>query len=84
MALSIKNESTERLARLVADATGESITQAIQTSLEERLEKLKTRRRELVLAREMEDLLERVDSLPTLDTRSPEQILDYDEWGLPR
>ena len=44
MPLSIKNEATERLARRVADETGESITEAIQKSLEERLARLRARR----------------------------------------
>jgi hypothetical protein len=36
MPLFIKNESAERLARQVASETGESLTEAIQKSLEER------------------------------------------------
>jgi antitoxin VapB len=82
--LSIKNEATERLARQVADETGESITEAIQRSLEERWERLKTRRRGRVLTRQIEDLLRRVDALPTLDPRSPDEILGYDDHGMPR
>jgi len=82
--LSIKNETTERLARQVADETGESITEAIQKSLEERWERLKARRRSRVLVRQVEDILSRVDAMPTLDTRSPDEILGYDENGLPR
>ena len=84
MALSIKNDTTERLARLVADEAGESITQAIQTSLEERWEKLQKKHRARAVTLEIEDLLRRVDHLPTLDPRSAEEILDYDEHGLPR
>jgi antitoxin VapB len=84
MPLSIKNAATERLARQVADETGESITEAIQRSLEERWERLKTRRRGRVLTRQIEDLLRRVDALPTLDPRSPDEILGYDDHGMPR
>ena len=84
MPLSIKNETTERLARQVAGETGESITEAIQKSLEERWERLKERRRGRVLTRQIEDILRRVDALPILDDRSPEEILGYDEHGLPR
>jgi len=84
MQLSIKNAATERLARQVADETGESITEAIQRSLEERWERLKTRRRGRVLTRQIEDLLRRVDALPTLDPRSPDEILGYDDHGMPR
>jgi antitoxin VapB len=84
MPLSIKNANTERLARQVADETGESITEAIQKSLEERWERLKARRRGRLLTRQIEDLLRRVDALPTLDTRPPDEILGYDEHGMPR
>jgi len=84
MPLSIKNESTERLAREVANQTGESITEAIQKSLAERLERLKDSRRSRVLASQIEDLLRRVDALPTLDSRPADEILGYDENGLPR
>jgi antitoxin VapB len=84
MPLSIKNEVTERLARQVADETGESITEAIQRSLEERWERLKERRRGRVLAQQVEDILRRVDALPTLDSRPPDEILGYDDHGLPR
>jgi antitoxin VapB len=84
MALSIKNEQVERLARLVAQETGESLTEAIQRSLHERWERLRFRRRNRLLPGQMEALLCRVDSLPTLDTRSDDDILDYDESGMPR
>ena len=68
MPLSIKNDATERLARQVADETGESLTQAIQKALEERWERLKSKRRSRVLNSQIEDLLRRVDVLPTLDS----------------
>ena len=84
MALSIKNDHTERLARQVAGETGESLTEAIQKALEERWERLKARRRNQVLAGQVEDLLRRVDALPALDSRSEDEILGYDEHGMPR
>ena len=84
MPLSIKNSATERLARQVADETGESITEAIQKSLEERWERLKARRRSRVLSRQIEDILQRVDAMPTIDNRPADEILGYDEHGLPR
>jgi antitoxin VapB len=83
MALSIKNDATERLARQVASETGESLTEAIQKALEERWQRLKTRRRSRILAAQLEDLLQRVDALPTLDSRPADEILGYDEDGVP-
>ncbi|MCU1298618.1 MAG: hypothetical protein JWO91_2896 [Acidobacteriaceae bacterium] len=83
MPLSIKNEITERLARKVASETGETLTVAIQKALEERWERLNAKRRSRILASQLEDLLQRVDSLPTLDVRSEDEILGYGEHGMP-
>lgn len=84
MPLSIKNEATERLARQVARETGESLTEAIEKSLEERWERLKRRRKGHILTAQIEDLLRRVDALPNLDSRPENEILGYDEDGIPR
>ena len=84
MGMSIKNAAAERLARQVAHETGESLTEAIQRALEERLQRLKANRRGRVLADQVEDLLRRVDALPVLDSRPEDEILGYDEHGMPR
>jgi antitoxin VapB len=84
MALSIKNEATERLARKVASETGESLTEAIQISLEERLERLKLRRKGRVVSEQINDLLRRVDALPIQDSRSANEIMGYDDDGIAR
>jgi antitoxin VapB len=84
MPLSIKNEDTERLARQVANATGESLTEAIKKALEERWQRLKSRRRRDTSLNQVEDLLRRVDALPAIDTRPEDEILGYDENGLSR
>jgi antitoxin VapB len=84
MALSIKNEKVERLTRKVASVTGESLTEAILTALEERWQRLKSKRRSHALSGQIEDLLRRVDNLPTLNTRSADEIIGYDDHGLPR
>jgi len=84
MALSIKSMEAERLAREIAAKTGESLTDAIRKALEERLDRLRNQRRSQILASQLEEILRRVDQLPVLDSRSPEEILGYDEHGLPR
>jgi hypothetical protein len=33
---------------------------------------------------DFEEILARVDSLPILDSRTPDEILGYDDLGLPR
>jgi len=84
MPLSIRNEETERLARLVAKEAGESITEAIQRSLAERLERMGRKRDDRRTRKALEEILHRVDALPTLDTRSEDEILGYDQHGVPR
>jgi len=84
MAISIKSVETERLAREVAATTGESLTGAIQKALEERLERIRQQRRSQTLSSQLEDILRRVDALPVVDSRTPDEILGYDEHGLPR
>jgi antitoxin VapB len=83
MALSIKSIETEQLAREVAARTGESLTGAIQKALEERLERLNNNRRSHALTAQIDDILQRVDAMPDLDPRTPDEIIGYDEDGLP-
>ena len=72
------------MAREISSKTGESLTGAIQKALEERLERPKQARRQQILKGQLEEILQRVDRLPVLDSRSPDEILGYDEHGLPR
>jgi antitoxin VapB len=83
MGISIKNEQTERLARELARETGESLTTAIRRALEERLERVEGRRSPRDKLRLARGALRRVDDLPVLDARTPDEILGYDEHGLP-
>ncbi len=83
MPLSIKHPEADRLARQLAETTGEGITEAVLNALRERLARLKnTRRRRL--ADELRAIGERVAAMPVLDPRPPEEIVDYDDRGLPR
>ena len=83
MAMSIKSLDVERLVREVTARTGESLTGAIQKALEERLERLKFESRKQVVLTQLEDILRRVDQLPVMDTRTADEILGYDDQGLP-
>ncbi|MDH4279356.1 MAG: type II toxin-antitoxin system VapB family antitoxin [Acidimicrobiia bacterium] len=79
MALSIKSERADQLARDLAALTGESITDAVVASLEARLEVERRRRRSLGFG----DIVERFRRLPEFDGRDPDDIIGYDEHGLP-
>lgn len=84
MALNIKNAEVDALARRLADATGESITNAVLQALRERLLRKEGRRSPRSLADELREIGDRCAALPDLDTRSADEILGYDEIGVPR
>lgn len=84
MTLSIKNPEAERLARALARRTGESITDAVITALRERLKREQGRRKGEDLVAELMEISRRCAALPVLDSRQPEEIIGYDELGLPR
>ncbi len=84
MPLSIKDPKTDRLARDLAKRTGESITEAVTRAIEERLRRVTARSRGRSLADEIMEIGRRCASLPELDPRSADEIIDYDERGLPR
>lgn len=84
MALSLKDTETDGLAREVARLTGETITQAVRVALKERLERERLKRgRRPDVVEELAEISRRFRALPVLDTRTDDEILGYDENGLP-
>ena len=83
MAISIRNPKAEELAREVAAASGENLTQATINALEERLDRLKGRKTAEELAKEIVKISERCSALPQLDDRTAEEMLGYDNKGVP-
>ena len=81
--LNIKNPETDRLARALAAATGETLTEAVTRAIQERLERTTGQRHVQSLRAEVERIQERLSRLEVLDQRSPDAILGYDENGLP-
>ncbi|HLV96328.1 MAG TPA: type II toxin-antitoxin system VapB family antitoxin [Candidatus Acidoferrales bacterium] len=84
MALNIRNPEAEQLAAELAKRTGESKTEAVIKALRDRLARVRRERGKRRLADELEEIAKRYESLPVLDPRSPDEIIGYDENGLPR
>ena len=83
MAISVKDPETDRLSRAVAALTGETLTTAIRNALAERLERERLKRGEPAdLAARLLAIGKRFASLPDIDTRSPDEIVGYDETGM--
>ena len=83
MALSIRSQRAEELAREVAAQTGETMTDAVIHALEDRLQRLSGRRVVPDLAEEILAVSDRCRVLPDLDVRSADEILGYGEAGQP-
>ena len=83
MSLNIKSQAAEEAVRALTALTGESVTTAVQRAAEERLSRLRRAKPRGNLAAELLDIGRRCAALPDLDTRAPEEILGYDEHGLP-
>lgn len=84
MALNIKHSEADRLARELAERTGETITETVINALRERLARVRGRTRARSIGDELMEIGRRCAALPDLDNRSPEEIIGYDEHGLPR
>lgn len=84
MAITIKNEEVERLVRHVAQEEQISLTEAIHSALKLHLAQVQGKRREPALQETLLTISARCAALPDLDQRPADEILDYDETGVPR
>jgi antitoxin VapB len=83
MALSIKSDEADRLARELTAETGETLTEAVEIALRERLDREHARHAASMRTR-LARLAADVAALPVADDRTPEEIIGYDDDGLPR
>jgi len=84
MALNVKNPEADQLARQLADKTGRSITEVVIRALRESLARETARVRSRPLSEELREIGRRCAALPDHDKRSAEEILGFDEIGVPR
>ena len=82
MALSIKTAEADRLARELAAVTGETLTDAVTTALRERLDRIRPPAR-IDIAERLDRLSLEYSAMPVVDDRTPDEIIGYDENGLP-
>lgn len=82
MALSIKDPETDRLVRELASATGESITDAARIAFAERLQRVRAAADSARRTR-IQRMIEAARLEQPRDDRTADEILGYDENGLP-
>lgn len=84
MSLNIKNEETHRLARELAELTGENVTSAVTVAVRERLIRIRQHS-----AGSLADRLVEIGKDCAIHMQAPYRSIDhgdllYDERGLPR
>ena len=83
MALNIKDPTADRLARELADLTGESITVAVGIALRDRLERISGSVPSQRRVEEMGRIAREAAALQVVDSRTEDEILGFGDDGLP-
>ena len=84
MPLNIRNKQAEELAGALAKLTGETKTEAVTQALRERIERVRRAHSKRRLADELDGIAMHCAALPVQDSRSADEILGYNELGIPR
>ena len=82
VALNVKSAEADRLARELAAVAHESLTEAVTIALQERLARMRNQQQSDMVAR-LRRLSAWYTALPVQDSRTPNEIIGYDEHGLP-
>lgn len=83
MALSIKHPEADLLVRELVAVTGETITDAVLEAIRERLARKRISNKTPHWREEVTAIQDRLAKLPNLTTGTNEEIIGYDENGLP-
>jgi antitoxin VapB len=81
MGLNIKNENVHRLAKRLAQETGETMTSVIEQALEEKLLRLARHKEAGARLRRIDEILARLPPVPPGVTSDHSDL--YDDDGLP-
>jgi len=83
MSINIKSDHADRLARELATLTGESLTDAVTIAVSERLERKRADSQRRARLHAIMSIAADFAQLDVLDARHPDELLGYDENGLP-
>jgi antitoxin VapB len=80
--LNIKDAEAHALAARLARIEGKSLTEVVKEALREKLDRQRDQRHGL--ADRLMEIAAECGKLPVIDARSPDEIIGYDEYGVPR
>lgn len=82
--LNIKDQEVYQMARKLADLTGQSMTEVVRQSLRDQLAREERRKLSPHVMERLREISDLCAALPVLDNRTEDEILGYDEHGIPR
>ncbi len=82
--LNIKDREVYQMARELAKKTGESMTEVVRKALRDRLVREERSKPDPLMIEKLLEISDRCAGRPVLDSRSDEEIMGYDEHGVPR
>jgi len=83
VSLNIKDQRTHELVRRLAALTGETMTEAVRNAVQERIKRQQAGRGGQPLTERLREIAHHCAALPVVRNRSEDEILGYDERGLP-
>ena len=85
MPLNIKNDEAHEYAKKLATLTGKSITEVVTEALQKEMDRQEEKHnaRGNRLVDDLDAIALRCASSPVMDERTPDEILGYDDRGLP-
>jgi antitoxin VapB len=81
--LNIKDPEVYRLAKALSERTGEPMVQVVKEALQEKFDRQARATPDRLLIESLREISDRCAALPVLDHRSDDEILGYDEHGIP-
>ena len=84
MVLSIKHPEADKLARELARRQNKTITDAVMDALHAALERERRRLGAKSMVQELKEIAARYNARPSLTDQTADEILGYDERGLPK
>jgi antitoxin VapB len=85
MPLNIKNDDIHERAKQLAVIINSSITEAVDIAIREALERRRYRyeKKERSMIDELTEIAEQTASFPVYDRREPDEIIGYNDEGVP-
>jgi antitoxin VapB len=82
VAVLIKDDEADRMIRQLAERTGETITDAVKGAVAEKLARTPLTEAEIAQRRaKLDSILAKFDAMPTVDHRSADEIIGYNDKG---